>query len=244
MPGQLALPGGVRDDEVVEVVDLARSGEHHDRQPAGYHLEVLGRHGLRQHGEAVHPPRDLRHEALRPALQRRGDQQGVAVAAGRPLHAADDLVGVQHRGVVGPAVVLRVGLGVRVGVVGEAEAQHPGGAAGQPPGVAARYVAQLAGCLQHPLAGLGAHRVGVAVDPGDRGDRDARPLGDVVHRGGAHSTDRPLPSSYAAPAAAGARPSSESAFTLDRVPGGGQQRPRSARRRGTSAPAEQVFAEQ
>ena len=53
-----------------------------------------------QHGEAVHPAGHLGHEALRAAFEGGGDQQCVAVAAGRALHAPDDLVRVEHRGVV------------------------------------------------------------------------------------------------------------------------------------------------
>ncbi|MFD4198834.1 hypothetical protein, partial [Amycolatopsis thermoflava] len=67
-----------------------------------------------------------------------------ATAQCRPLHAPDDLVGVEHDGLVVVRVVQGGGaLGVRVGVVGEAEAEHAGGAAGQAPGAAAGYVTEL-----------------------------------------------------------------------------------------------------
>ncbi|CAM5232510.1 hypothetical protein STANM309S_06244 [Streptomyces tanashiensis] len=87
-------------------------------------------------------PGDLRHQALRAAVQGGRDQQGVAVPPGRPLHAPDDLVENQH---VDGLVVVRVarrrrGLGVRVRVVGEAQPEHARRPAGQPPGAAARYV--------------------------------------------------------------------------------------------------------
>src|SRR5690606_34071321 len=102
--GQFTLPVEVGDLDVVEVVEvvalLARPREHEDGAAPGDPLELLRGHGTGHHGEAVDTSGDLGDEALGTALEGGGDEEGVPVPAGGALHAADDLVGVEHRRVV------------------------------------------------------------------------------------------------------------------------------------------------
>ena len=110
MPGQCQLAVEVRHLDVVEVVQrgvLARAREHHHGQPPRDDLELLGGHRPGEHGEAVDAAGDLGHQALGAFGERGRDEQRVAVAAGRALHAADYLVGVEHQ--LGVAVVRRRG---------------------------------------------------------------------------------------------------------------------------------------
>jgi hypothetical protein len=191
--GQLVLAVVVGDLDVVQAVYLTGSGQDDHREPARDHLQVLVRRGAGHHCEAVDVPGHPGDQVLGAADQRGGDQQCVAAPSRRVLHPADELVRVEdHRVVAADGVGAGFGVGVRVGVVGEAQAEHAGGAAGQPARAAAGDVAEFAG-RGEDLVPCGAfHTVRIPVHPGDRSDRHSRLFGHVVDRGSAHLMDRPL----------------------------------------------------
>ena len=184
---------------MVVVIAARGAGEHHHgdaSRQTGQH--VVG-HAAGEDHEPVNPAGHVPHGGAIGVVTSDPDHQHEALLPRLQLRTAQHLVEEQHRGV--PAVVLRLladdrerrrlavggGEGIeRRGVLrgvepGEGQSQHPCPPLSEAPGTAAGDVPQRGDGVEHAFASDRTHGVRRAQHPRDRGDRDAGPIGHVVH---------------------------------------------------------------